>query len=425
MKPATLLLLLLVLVTPQIISAQSFHLPPAPRNPTEPMELLTIELQDTAEVSPGGDTSTTVQTETAGASTTPPVKSRTGGVAISITGGELLVYQDGEMSAFPLADLTVEKLGDLIESHKASMEVRVLEPELPAAWLTSRGVTTLDSGRIVLMGQKSNVSLGTGFGGVFAPGVDDGDDGNGLLAGAGVHFNVTGTANLGEWGWSLPSLLGLDHDFRVRLGFAVDEAVAVDQAEESTTSIDDLLEQATQVSASLAYDQHLGKGDFRPVLSFELSGAWNRFNVNEFAIADSMLIANSMVDVSAEADDIRDYFGRVEPTSTLGVTLLMVGYGDREYSFYGGMGLLWHQVLVRGLRSNLPQFEAQEDERCFVHTCASLTGDERGLWRAAVGANLGGLFDLRLDAVGGFDRAALDPLIRILLIKPFTVSGPG
>lgn len=102
----------------------------------------------------------------------------------------------------------------------------------------------------------------------------------------------------------------------------------------------------------------------------------------------------------------------------------MVGYGETDYSFNGGLGLLLHQVLVRGLRPDSPEFWAQEGERCFVQRCAWLTGDERGLWRAVVGANLAGLFDRRLDAEGGFDRAALDPLVRIVLIRGFTLSDP-
>jgi hypothetical protein len=383
---------------------QAFHIPPARALPQlQDPRLLEITLRSPAEEGTGADGSRDAR--------------------LIVVDGQLLIDNGSSTAVVPLRDRTIREVVDDLRSREIVAGARSLQPDVPAIWLNRQAAPVGHQQPGYLDGTARATELVTGFGAVLAPGAGSGNQ-RGVLDGAGVHFNVIGT---GRFDPTAGRVRGLsDGNIRVRMGLALDEAVVVSEESRGTDSappgMRDLLDQATQVVASASYEIPLGpaRAPIQPLLSLELGGTWNRFDTSGISVPEVVQVGGETRDASQEAMLIRNHFGRVEPAKYYSVSLIAAAYEAGSLSFYGGLGFMRNEVIVRSIRP-LGGIRAP-NERCFEYRCAQVNGDTGSNWRALFGANLRDIVDLRLDAVGGFDRS-IDPLLRILLIKPFEITG--
>ncbi len=328
---------------------------------------------------------------------------------VRATRDALVIQTDSGTVTIPFGNRSAVELAEDLRRRYTNLRVRAPVPEVEASRLAA-GTATRDGGRFMLAGEDRSSWVTLGFGAVLG----SGRGGEGILENAGVHLNATGSHR---------STRFRPMDWRVRIGLAVDERVA--QLESDLPSVEGFIDQADQVFFSISNDIHVTTGPFRLLISLESAVAWNQFDGGEIDLPPSL--ASLPPDAQEVArSEIDAFFSRAEPALQLGTTIVLADYDSEGYRFYGGGGVVWTDVIERQVRvpPSAPE-DRRVDEHCSTLICGEIDGDLKPMWRAMAGIDVGGVVDLRMDAVGGIGTRLTEPVLRFLVIKPFTVTAGG
>jgi hypothetical protein len=268
-----------------------------------------------------------------------------------------------------------------------------------------------------------------GFGVVFGLNKSTSDaTNNGVLSQAGFQLDAIGNYQvLGPP--SKPSARPL-HYLQGRLGIASNQQLNVRTEQQSTGTPTDqqfiaALEQANQIALTGQWDIVFPfSTDPNPTLEFILSpnGGINWTQLEQFNFP-TVIVRDTIRDseqyfASQLVTQVKSRLNRTLPLNEYGALGLFQFNRDGQPLFYLGGGVVWKEIIQRTVlftttSVGTPNPNSLRD---------SLSTPSQKFWRAAFGARIAGVLDIRLDAAGPIGRRAADPLLRLIIGRGFPVT---
>ena len=351
------------------------------------------------------------------------------GATISIRDQRIIISKGGNPpEIIPLGARTInDVLNELKTKFGNDISVGSNYPTYSTSYVGSLGPTSLAAVNIPASTDRPEVDIG--FGVVFGLNKNTSDATNsGVLSQAGFQLDAIGNYEvLGPP--TKPSVRPL-HYLQGRLGVASNQQLNVRTEQQSSGTAADqqfvaALEQANQIALTGQWDIVFPfSTDPNPTLEFILSpnGGINWTQLEPFTFP-TVIVRDTIRDseqyfASQLVTQVKSRLNRTLPLNEYGALGLFQFNRDGQPLFYLGGGVVWKEIIERRIlfttaSDGTPNPNSLRD---------SLSTPAQTFWRAAFGARLAGVLDIRLDAAGPIGGRAADPLLRLIIGRGFPVT---